>query len=427
MNLAFQSMKVISLKKIEFFLMRFLIFDIIFLGPMGIKIWGSISERHLLLGLSFAFSVIFLLKRKSFSLIAIYPLLGAVFYFLIWGFIIPLLKQGNFSSSVEEIKPVIYFLFIFSALRLRNTSRIETIRKDLILWSAILGVIVVTLWFKANFSLETGYAYALKLFYSILGGTSDGLYIGPMPDGSFRIFWISCAIFPWSILLLKRSDKLYFLASIFFLVAAFATGTRAVFYCAVIAFVVNFITLASLKTKLVGFSACVVLIVVVLSYGLGVTETSRIFDIQSVLKPDSARYIQAMSLLESLEGSEIFGSGFGASATVVRSESASFSYELTYIALLMKTGLLGIIYVTGLLYLIHYSINNSIRHRMIKVSSNSSVYVSLLFFFMLTFTNPYLFTIHGLTLFVCLIVAASNKFFAHANNKNRNDLAHRAF
>ena len=114
MNLAFQSTKVISLKKIEFFLMRFLIFDIIFLGPMGIKIWGSISERHLLLGLSFAISVIFLLKRKSFSLIAIYPFLGAVFYFLIWGFIIPLLKQGNFSSSVEEIKPVIYFLFILS-------------------------------------------------------------------------------------------------------------------------------------------------------------------------------------------------------------------------------------------------------------------------------------------------------------------------
>jgi len=410
MRLALQSTKIISLKKIEFFLVRFLIFDIIFLGPMGIKIWGSISERHLLLGLSLAISVIFLLKRKSYSLKAVYPLLGLMLYFLLWGFIIPLLKQGNVSTSVEEIKPAIYFLFILSALRLRNTSRLEIIRKDLILWSLILGVMVVAIWFKATFSMETGYAVALKLFYSLLGGTSDGIYIGPMPDGSFRVFWISCAIFPWSIMLLRRSDKLWFLGAIFFVLAAFATGTRAVFYCAVIAFVVLFYMHTSGWTRLVSLSACLVLLSMVVGYVLEGNVTPRIFDIQSALKSESARYIQTMSLLESWEGSEIFGNGFGAAAAVVRSESAPFSYELTYIALLMKTGLLGLIYVTGLLFLIHYSINSSIRPKVIEVGSNSSVYIGFLLFFLLTFTNPYLFTIHGMVLFICLIVAATNKY-----------------
>ena len=410
MRLAFQPTKIISLKTIEFFLVRFLIFDIILLGPMGFKIWGSISERHLLLGLSLTISVIFLLKRKSYSLTALYALIGIIFYFLLWGFIIPLLNQGNVSSSLEEIKPAIYFLFILSALRLRNTSRLEIIRKDLILWSLILGMIVVVAWFMATFSMDTSYAIALKLFYSLLGGTSDGLYIGPMPDGSFRVFWISCAIFPWSILLLRQSDKLWFLVAIFFVLAAFATGTRAIFFCAVIAFAALFYMHTSVRTKLVSLSACAVLLGVAIGYGLEGNETSRIFDIQSELEPESARYIQTISLFESWEGSEIFGNGFGASATVVRSESAPFSYELTYIALLMKTGLLGVIYVAGLFYLIHFSINSSIRHKVIEVGSNSSVYIGLLLFFMITFTNPYLFTIHGLILLICLIMAATNRY-----------------
>ncbi|MEE9455421.1 MAG: O-antigen ligase family protein [Paracoccaceae bacterium] len=415
MSLKYQKLNPPALNRIELFLARLLIFDIIFLGPIGVRLWGGVTERHLLLFLSLGISLVFLLKRRSCSLSLFYTLFAAALYIVVWGLFIPLIAQGGVSSALSEIKPLMYLFFIPSALRIRNNNNMDVIRRDVLLWSLILGSVIVFVWFKATISAETTYALGIKSFYSYASGTSDGIYIGPMPDSSFRVFWISCAIFPWSILLLKRSDKLWGLSAILFLCAAYATGTRAIFYTSVIAFLFTLYKHVSFRARLVSLGALVLILSLSLDYGFTRFEEARMFEVRSDFNSDSARYTQTMSLIESWQDSIFLGRGLGSSADVVRSKFAPYSYELTYVALLMKTGVLGVIFAVAIFMSVHFSIHSFSRYRSPNINRNGPFSVGLVLFLMVTFTNPYLFTIHGLVLLTGLLIGGKIESSSYQN------------
>tara|TARA_B100000989_G_C19529880_1_gene469005 strand:- start:2014 stop:3237 length:1224 start_codon:yes stop_codon:yes gene_type:complete len=398
------------LPKIELFIARVLIFDVIFLGPLGVRLWSGLTERHLILFFSISISLLYLIKNNTTRSSTFFLAIGFMLYAVIWGLFLPTIIQNDISSALSEIKPFLYLFFIPSAIRLLGSSKVEVVRRDLVRWSLILGLIIIFLWWKANFSMEFEYALAVKLAYTILaGGATDGIYIGPMPDGSFRIFWISCAIFPWSILLLKTSDKLWLIWAMLFLVAAYATGTRAVFYCAVMAFI-YLIYINSPKFRLLNMGALIFALTAFVGIGISEIENLRIFDIQSEFEGQSARSIQAYALIASWQESIILGKGFGASADLVRSDTAAYSYELTYVALLMKVGLLGYVFM---LIILSYFVRNFQSLTFVPRKQSSRAKIGLILFFLLTFTNPYLLTIHGLLLLIGLLLMwnRGNGFF----------------
>ena len=407
------------LPKIELLLARILIFDVLFLGPLGVRLWGGLTERHFILLVSIGISLLYLIKRNTIRSTTALLGIGCVLFVVLWGLFLPVIVQRDVSTALLEIKPFLYLLFIPSALRLLGGSKAEIIRRDIVRWSLILGLIIIFLWWKANFSMEVDYALAVKFIYSLLaGGVTDGMYIGPMPDGSFRVFWISCAIFPWSILLLRPSGKLWLVWAILFVVAAYVTGTRAVFYCAVMAFLyVVYIHLP--KFRLLNLGALVFGLTAFVGFGISETENLRIFDIQSEFESQSARSLQASSLIGSWQESPIFGKGFGASADLVRRDAAPFSYELTYVALLMKVGLLGYIVM---LMLLSYFVRHFQSLKLVVGKQLGRAKIGLILFFLLTFTNPYLFTIHGLILLIGLVLTWNSGNGYLNRNMSKTDL-----
>ena len=108
---------------------------------------------------------------------------------------------------------------------------------------------------------------------------------------------------------------------------------------------------------------------------------------------DEDRYQQILPLINSWLNHPFFGQGFGASATLIRSEDAPFSYELFVLSLLMKVGIFGFLLLLLILGQLTYS---AIKiHR--KIDSKESAWL-LSLVVSITFignTNPYLTSLLG--------------------------------
>ena len=105
----------------------------------------------------------------------------------------------------------------------------------------------------------------------------------------------------------------------------------------------------------------------------------------------SLRYAQFIDLIQSWSTHPLLGHGFGASTgNVIRSEEMTWAYELSYVALLFHSGLLGMVVYSVAVLWIFYSGVNLIR----KNPSSGVLLLPLLCglagFLMINATNPYL-------------------------------------
>ena len=78
------------------------------------------------------------------------------------------------------------------------------------------------------------------------------------------------------------------------------------------------------------------------------------FDFQSPIDPGAlARSLQFSALIDSWSSSPIFGAGAGAAgATYVRDPAQPWAYELSYVALLYQTGVVGVaLYASGIIWI----------------------------------------------------------------------------
>jgi O-antigen ligase len=146
-----------------------------------------------------------------------------------------------------------------------------------------------------------------------MNDSETGVYIGPMPDGTFRVMLINFILFP-IMLCYYNWKKTNFAWSAFYMVAIFATGTRAFLLAGALILGVSLIR----KRPLLGISAAAAVALAALIY-VGDLQRLRVFELSSELTSTSARYLQFFSLTELFWEHPIFGAGFGASAVVIRS------------------------------------------------------------------------------------------------------------
>jgi hypothetical protein len=396
----------ISLSRADFFLSRLILFDVIFLGPVGIRLWSEISERHILLALSVLITSVVFLRARTVAVSTLYAVVLTSIIVIFWGLILPFATQGGVENSIREITPLGYILFIPSIFRVLNGRFRNRIRRDFILWSTILAIIVIVLWYQSNILGVHEYALGVKYLYGLGGGMTSNIYIGPMPDGSFRIFWISCIIFPWAILILKNTDKYWPIYGLIFFIAAFGTGTRAIIYMGFMSFLLSFYFNLNLK---VVYKNLAILFIIFLTAYLAVflqIDESRVYNISNELASDSVRYFQTLSLLEAWSDSPLLGQGFGASASYIRSVAAQFSYEMTHVALLMKVGLVGFFLIICVIFLLTRTAG--LKFSLKGIGFNRSK-IAFIYFLILTAFNPYLLTIHGLILFGVILAVQTIK------------------
>jgi hypothetical protein len=256
-----------------------------------------------------------------------------------------------------------------------------------------MALIVIFVWMAANIFHRMDIGIAFRDFYISLNDSETGVYIGPMADGSFRVMLINFILFP-IMLCYYNWEKTNFGWSAFYMFAIFATGTRAFLLVGVLIVGISLLRSRPLLAIPVGVAVAGAAFMYMDSL-----QRLRVFEFSSDLTSSSARYVQFFSLMNLFWQHPIFGAGFGAHAAVIRSIDAPYSYELTYVALLAKLGIVGSGILIG-------AIAAWTGHLMSRSRNWMSIAGMLAAIFLMTFTNPYLINSVGITL-VAFLVALS--------------------
>lgn len=367
-----------------------LIVEMVFFGPLGLLLAG-IPVRKVLIAALVLSSIVQMLVRKAEGNWQVWLLISIILLLLIWGFIIPLSNNVDLRMSVAEIQPFVAVLLIFPFYYLFAEYGPRRYLNVLVVSTATMAIMVILLWLCTNIFGLTGIGITARNFYTGLNDSDIGVYIGPMPDGSFRIMLINFILFP-IMMSYHNWDKPSIPWSAFYAVAIFATGTRA--FLGVGAIIICAALLR--KRPVLAIPVIAALAGFASIYMLNHREL-HIFDFTSDFTSSSERYVQFFSLLNLFWRFPIFGAGFGASAGVIRSFDAPYSYELTYVALLAKIGVVGALILGGVLM--------AWIGRLMRASPNwMSIAVLVISIVVMTATNPYLINLVGMSI-VAFIVA----------------------
>lgn len=267
----------------------------------------------------------------------------------------------------------------------------------------VTSSVIIGIWITGSVfpELQSHWVELLKSALLKLGGKPDiALYVGPMPDGSFRVMWIVSTLICLGLIhALQQGNavriSLYLLASI-------ASYTRGLW----LAIALGMACIAAIelgvkewrpniwKGRLIGVIAAFA--------GAGLTQLFSTTTLTSRLgfndESTDLRIEQIRLLVDMWLESPLWGHGFGAySIQMIRDASAPWSYEMTYAALLMKTGVIGCLALATLAWLlVKRAAPDAVRLRMLAPYLVAmGVYAG---------TNPYFFNIVGISSLFCVLI-----------------------
>lgn len=368
--------------------------DMVFGGSLGFIISGVSLRKFLTLVLIGTFLASLLvnqtLKRWQLLFILLLKLVICV-----WGVFIPTLHGIDLTYSIAESLPLLGLLLVFPLVQAFNQRGVSRYLDFINLCMAIVSFIIIVVWILANYLDSPEYAFGLKLFYMIVSGDDFGTYIGPMPDGSFRVMWITCLLLPF-LLMYKNIHSFSLGWSFFYILTIYATGTRSFLYAALF-----ILSIFLFRHQKILFALLALVAIIVMLVGTQMLEGIRLFEVASDFDSDSPRFDQFFSLIRLFFDYPFIGAGFGAHADVLRSDVAPYSYELTYVALLAKLGILGFIGLLVFLFFLVYKALHRFRAKSLEI-----LVITFVFLF-ITSTNPYLINFVGITILSVLIAMVS--------------------
>lgn len=374
-----------------------LLFDLVFLGPLGLTLF-EIRIRQLLIVLLVLLSIWPVLFRRSRDVWELSLFVAIVAFFVVWAFVVPLIRGTNLDEAIAESQPAVAILLLFPFYHLFLEYGPQIYLRFAMFCIATMAALVIGLWFLTNIlGLDLIGLFVADLYLSISqsGGTvvgpgDVGIYIGPMPDGSFRVTLINFIVFPLMVAAYSwRKPSVPWIG--FYVAASLATGTRAFF-----AIAASIGIAALFRQRLMLAIPIAITSAALIAYFVSSDGDLRILDFSSDFYSDSARYMQYVALIDLFWEYPLFGAGLGAHASVIRSYEAPYSYELTYVALLAKVGIVGslIIILGAVAFLVKL-----IRHGV----SSFGLFSLVIGFILITATNPYLLNVVGMSLLAFLI------------------------
>lgn len=349
-----------------------------------------------------------------------------------------------------EIKIIIWILIYVGAnlfFLIRGTNNNTSVFLQLlptnVLWPLLYGVILILPMGRfVNVDLSRTFLYALIaieafLYYIYLN------YIGVLPNsillnlplgqsinnnfGYINFFVPSMTslffLLPFfiSFLLVKKNDKknIILLLTLILLgvVISLITGRRTLIALVGASPIISLVlmkisTKKTISTKFIRVIAIMAIIIVVsiiflktVNMGLRINN----LETQLISEGDAIRSVQFISLIEGWKKAPIFGSGLGVNTEVIRSVTVPGAYELTYIARLFQTGIVG---VSLYLFQIFWIFKNLIRFSR-KNENSFELIIPLLTGFssllLADITNPYLGSFDGMWI-ILYALSVVNRF-----------------
>jgi len=336
------------------------IVEVILGGPFGV--YGGVSVRFLLFGAALGVLLFALLVRGRLVHAHLLPILSIVGFLVlngIWVAMIPPLAGTKLHWAVREphafvvLIPVVLVLALLTPAQLGRL--VPRLQRLVVATALVLAAFQVGLWVIGTVVTQLQWVVPIALD-AVFGGGNEQFYVGPMPDGFFRVFWIStlwCLLsWFWLPVAFPGLRGRWVLRGLL-LLDIFASYSRGLWLGLLAGQLVASTTAATrehvartvLRGALVAATATLALVGVLAATGAlerGVARVSSTTSREDV--SIGARIEQAPYLLNLWYEHPLVGNGYGAySPGMVRSPDAPYSYEHMPYALLAKLGLLGVL------------------------------------------------------------------------------------
>jgi hypothetical protein len=329
-------------------------------GPFGI--YGGVPVRFLFLfasGLVLMFGLLFRRRIAGAHAIPLLSLVGFLLFNGLWVAIVPVLTGTDLHWALREPHAFIVLGLVAVAVAVfrpdQLTAAVHRMQR-LVVWTAlVLAVFQVGLWVLGMVIPALRWAVPVALGV-VFRGATDQLYVGEMPDGFFRVFWIStlwCLLAFFWVPLTIRGTALRRLCELLLLLDIFVAYSRGIWIglvAGLLAATAATITRANavriLARFAVGGVAAALAMVGILAATGALDRGIARFQSTTSRKDESigARVEQAPYLLALWYEHPFVGSGYGAySHANLRSQDVPYSYEHMPYALLAKLGLLGVV------------------------------------------------------------------------------------
>ena len=348
---------------------------------------------------------------------AVAVLLGLLAWQAVWATLIPAAHTTDVALAWTEFRPILVLLApslaLIACASTTQLARVVATMRVLVRSATVLAVVQIVIWVIGSIYRQFQAATALLLARAF-PGTADFLYVGPMPDGFFRVFWVNSIWLPVAFFLVPLVVRRVSMAagSVRFCSRGCSSHTRAVSGSAHWSG-----EWSHSRPRSTGAMWCD-------NSGasrpawppLASSEPSRsrrrvkligpFSDLRPRLRrparqPDE-RVLQIAPLVRVWETAPLVGVGYGGYARdYVRAETAPFSYENTPYAMLAKLGLIGL---SGTLAALGYCGVYAWRVRRDFPNHAPQFLGAYVSFLLATMTNPMLLNFVGMTVLSCLLL-----------------------
>ena len=337
---------------------------------------------------------------------------GLMIFLSAWGIGIPVLKDIPLANALGDGQLFLGLLFgpALAHMVIRTncwTSALKLIER--MIW--VLALLHIALFWSYKFA-DSGVLDLVSLMRSLLEpslsiGEETNFYVGEIPGG-FRIFWGSSIFLLLGFYLAVRNftKRSWWTNLVVLLGVCYAidlTMTRALVLSIPLLLVLSWIFDRLLVQVRHGAAVHLVVGLLLLSLTLPVVLLADPGLLSAIglgrEVSDDLRFEQVNALTESILDNPWLGSGLGAHVELIRSEGSPWIYELSMLALYMKVGLLGSVFLLVVFILFGRSawievdnsrpLSSSVRHKF------SSILALLFCIFFCSNTNPYLFSMLG--------------------------------
>lgn len=317
--------------------------DLVYGGPLGA--FPTLRLRYLLFGAASVALLLTVAARGLVASAAIGPALLSLFllaWSLPWATLIPAKNGIPLKQTFAEADALLMLVTIALAT-LALSTMFERVRAIVVRLALLLATAQVGLWLVGLLAPTTAQRIA-PIVQAMYG--DNGVYVQPMPDGAYRVFWISslwCLLGAfWAPLVFARASSR--LASTTLLVGSIvASYSRGMWIGAAAGALASTIVLFRRDPRRL-VAVCGVLTLGMILVGTQVDFVrARVVSIASDTDISlQQRREQLTPLIAEWKRAPIVGVGFGAVASVTRSKEEPFSYEMVPVSLLMKMGLVGV-------------------------------------------------------------------------------------
>jgi hypothetical protein len=338
-------------------------------------------------------------------------------FFVIWGLVIPASYNRDISLSFADFSPLFGLCIIPGLASVYECPHAWRKDKRLLLGAlSCLALLHISIWILATISVDYGNAIVQSMRHVLEPNVAEGeslLYLGYTPSGVFRSQWGSSIFlvlglyFACEKVISHRLTKFSIAILVMQLVAILTTQSRGIVLSIVLALMLYTFGKKFFPKKIQSghIFACIISLFL-LTFILVPFYSPEFLSAIGMDREgsDDERAAQLIPIFKRIIDYPLLGIGFGGSADIIRSEQAPYAYEVSMLALYMKLGFLGMIWVVVLTVCLVYFLLNGVKINNLYKKAFSLLYATFFAFVFMSNSNPYFSNFFGMLIITILFI-----------------------